>query len=753
MNIHTLFGLIIYTLMASKYSCQEKNEDNILYAKVYTTSSAENESDVYKASDKPDPGYKHIIDLIMEIGESNYNMTTVIENAHGKHNEAYTYETMINNVNVFSYVLDSYDGGVPEKIYNEKENDGKFKLLGIYGNNSMNWLIADMAAMLSGVTTIVMHSRFSIDEVIDILNESQLEWLCLDLKNAQLILEKAENLPHLKKLIILDHIPIDDPKKLKELDKNSNNEKKSLKGSQKMDNSSPSTSEKVTHKELIEKDKQNLYDTYMNVSQIAKEKKIGIHPMEHILKQYSQNRTDKSHQNKSPNFISTIIYTSGTSGKPKGVMLSNKNIHNAITATDHLKIHDYFSAKVHFSYLPLSHVFERIVMYFCISRGILINIFSNNIKYFSDDLIGSKASIIVGVPKIFNKLYADIQKEINKLPLPKKFILKKALEIRRLNRHGKLDYLVETITGISKQIRNKINPSLKALVNGGGKLSEDVERELSLLLDVDIYQGFGMTETAGPIFMQRAQDKSVNSVGGPSIQHIEYKVTTWEAYDAGSKPPKGELLIKSDQLFRGYFLKNDLTKDSFTPDNYYKTGDVVQINKNGSITFLDRSKGLLKLSQGEYIETETLNNLYTKVPYINYCIAYADDTMDGPMAILSINKELFGEYLEKDDILKKLNITKQEFMENVFGDDINSKEYIDYVKKDMLEVYNKTNLSRHNLINDIYITTGVWDTSNYLTPTFKIRRFKLLKDYDFYLQKVKSKYLEKLKGQNTAAKN
>ncbi|SCL88303.1 acyl-CoA synthetase, putative [Plasmodium chabaudi chabaudi] len=753
MKLYSLLGVIIYALVPSKYKCQNKKEGAILYAKVHTSSPNEKESDVYKALDKPDPGYKHILDLVMETGQKNPNMTAIIENAYGKRAETYTFKTLIDKVNAFSSVLDSYDGGVPEKSYDEKENDGKFKILGIYGNNSMNWLVADMAAMNSSITSLVMHSRFSIDEVIEILNESKLEWLCLDLKHAQAILERTKDLPHLKKLIILDHIPKDDPKKQKELNKNNNTEKKSLKGSRKT-KKSLSTAEEIEYKELLEKDKQNLYDTYMKVEETAKKHNIEILTMEYAMEKLTQRGTAKKKQNKSPNFISTIIYTSGTSGKPKGVMLSNQNLYNAIVASKNSQLLEYFSVKFHLSYLPLSHVFERVVLYYCLSGGASINIFSNNIKYFKDDLTGSGSSIIIGVPKIFNKLYGDIQTEIANLPPVKKFIVNKALDIRRSHRHGKLDRLVESITGVSKKIRNKINPSLKSFFNGGGKLSSDVESELSLLLDIDIYQGFGMTETTGPIFMQDTKDKSIDTVGGPYIKTVEYKVSTWESYDAKSKPPKGELLIKSDQLFRGYFLKDDLTKSLFTKDKYFKTGDVVQINNNGSITFLDRSKGLLKLSQGEYIETETLNNLYSMIPYINYCVAHADDTMDGPMAILSVDKNLFSQHLENDGILKKLNITRKEFMDKVLDEEVNTKkEYVDYIKKDMLEAYNKTNLSRYNLINDIYITMGLWDTSNYLTPTFKVKRFKLIKDYDFYFQQVKSKYKDKLKGQKAPAKN
>ncbi|SCL91344.1 acyl-coA synthetase [Plasmodium chabaudi chabaudi] len=93
-------------------------------------------------------------------------------------------------------------------------------------------------------------------------------------------------------------------------------------------------------------------------------------------------------------------------------------------------------------------------------------------------------------------------------------------------------------------------------------------------------------------------------------------------------------------------------------------------------------------------------------------------------------------------------------MDKVLDEEVNTKkEYVDYIKKDMLEAFNKTNLSRYNLINDIYITMGLWDTSNYLTPTFKVKRFKLINDYDFYFEQVKSKYKDKLKGQKASAKS
>ncbi|SOV20043.1 acyl-CoA synthetase, putative [Plasmodium sp. gorilla clade G2] len=463
--------------------------------------------------------------------------------------------------------------------------------------------------------------------------------------------------------------------------------------------------------------------------------------------------TNVTIQNEDPNFISSIVYTSGTSGKPKGVMLSNKNFYNSvIPLCDHNIIKEYH-IKTHLSYLPMSHVYERILVLTGLLLGVKINIWSRDIKYLNSDICNSNSEIIFGVPKVFSRMYTNIMTEVNNLTGYKKFIAKQAINLRKGNNDGAFSKVVEGITSVSSKIKDVINPNMRAIVNGGGKLCPNIANELGVLLNVKYYQGYGLTELTGPAFIQDVEDDNTESMGVPISPSTKYKVRTWEIYKATDTLPKGELLIKSDSMFSGYFLEKECTQNSFTNDGYFKTGDIVQINDNGSVTFLDRSKGLVKLSQGEYIETDMLNNLYSQIPFVNFCVVYGDDSMDGPLGIISVDKSLLFTSLKNDNMLEKTGITEKNYSQKLIDETLNENIYIDYVKKKMMEIYKKTNLNRYNVINDIYLTSKQWDTNNYLTPTLKIKRFNVFKDFSFYIDVVKQKYVDKLKGNNSGSVN
>ncbi|SBT32135.1 ATP-dependent acyl-CoA synthetase, putative [Plasmodium ovale wallikeri] len=771
MLYYGLLILFIYLTLVSLYYCQ--NLKGVPYAEVCSKSTKVHESDIYRGKENDDKlsdqTYTHIFNLFMKNNKHNENKNAVTELEFGKPKRSYTYGSFFNRVLSFSNSLDTLDGGVPTKKYDETHNNGLFRILGIYGANSANWITADLSAMVSGVTTLVMHSKFSINEVIEILNESKLEWLCIDLNLVDSLLEHKDELPHLKKLIILDTVtnPVTQEKRDKRNDIMANTGKdkggEHIRGSVKGNNtatgngkgggsggSGNTNSDRGVEmsKEEIAKLEKEKYDQFQKVKKRGKALGLKVELFEELTRTHVSNYKVKK---ESQDFISTIVYTSGTSGKPKGVMLSNKNIFYTVVPFSGISIFLEYNPDTHFSYLPLSHIYERAVCYLSLYRGMEIKVWSKDINLFGKDLNVSGANVVIGVPKIFNRIYTNIVTEISKLPPIKRFFVEKILALRKLDNNGNFSKVLESLTHVSKQIKNKINPKLDLFFSGGGKISPTVESELSTLLDINFYQGYGLTETTGPIFVQNKKDKSVNNIGGPVSPDTQYKVVTWEAYDAKSNPPKGELLIKSNQLFSGYFLRKEQTKEAFTEDNFYKTGDVVQINSNGSITFLDRSKGLVKLSQGEYIETEMLNNLYSDIPFVNYCVVYGDDSLDGPLAIMSLDKELLGKSLEEDNILNQLGMTKKQFLETIDDDKLNTDVYLNYVKQKMTEIYKRTNLNRYNLIQDIYLTVKTWDTSNYLTPTFKVRRFYVFKDYDFFIQKIKEFYKSKLKaGRGTA---
>ncbi|SOS78611.1 acyl-CoA synthetase, putative [Plasmodium sp. gorilla clade G1] len=720
------------------------------YAEICEKPANKNESSVYCMKDHKRKNskyvYKHIVRMFFEKHTLNNNNIALIEHECGEPQNYMTYGNFFKKVLSFSNSLNKHEGfSIQEKVYNEEMNNGKFKLLGLYGSNSINWLVADLGAMISGVTTLVMHAKFSIDVIVDILNETKLEWLCLDLDLVEGLMARRNELPHLKNLIILDSVT-------KQGIINSNNEKEKKKSNLKTNgnlnniNNQKGSELSKTVGDIslspIEYDKIKL-----QVFNALKEK---FHDCEKRLILFDDmtktQTTNFNIINEDPNFVTSIVYTSGTSGKPKGAMLSNKNLFNQLYSLFSHNIRERYSFQYHLSYLPISHVFERTFSYSIILFGGTLNIWSKDLSYFSKDVFNSKEFIMGGVPKVFSRIYTNIMTEINNLPPIKRSIVKKVISIRKSNKNGWLDKFLESIFHVSNKIKEKVNPNLQIILNGGGKLSADVAKELCTLLNINYCQGYGLTETGGGIFGTDEADLNFESIGGPICPNTKYKVRSWETYKATDTLPKGELLVKSDSIFKGYFLEKEDTKRAFTHDGYFITGDVVQINKNGSIKFLDRSKGLVKLSQGEYIETELLNNLYSQISFINNCVVYGDDSMDGPLAIISVDKSLFFKSLKDDNMLEMTGVNEQNYLDKLTDDNINNNIFVDYVKEKMLEVYKQTNLNRYNIINHIFITSKTWDTNNYLTPTFKVKRFDVFKKYAFFIDEVKEVYKNKLKG-------
>ncbi|SPJ11217.1 acyl-CoA synthetase [Plasmodium sp. DRC-Itaito] len=749
MNIAlSFFFFVIYVVYHLPCLTQLSNK-KIGFAEICKSAENTNESSVYCMKDYKMKSsiykYKHLMKFYLDKYKLHNSKLAVVENSRGEPENYITYGNFFKKVLSLSHSLNTYEGtGIPEKIYNEEKNNGKFRLLGLYGNNSTNWLITDFACMMSGVTTLVMHSKFSIDIIIDILNNTKLEWLCLDLDLTEGILSRRKELPYLKKLIILDNLTKRSEMKIENEEKNSGSRKSSNK--QKYNESDKKEDVSLW---ALECDNEKIEKINL-LKEKAKTLGLSIIVFDNMTEHEITNVTIK---NEDPDFITSIVYTSGTSGKPKGVMLSNKNMYNGVIPLCDCSILKKYTPTTHLSYLPVSHVYERILVLIALFLGVKINIWSKDIQFLNTDICNSKGELILGVPKVFNRMYATIMTEINNLSRCKKWIAKQAINLRKGKNDGNFSKVVEGITHISSKIKEKINPNMDVILNGGGKLSPEVAEGLSVLLNVKYYQGYGLTESTGPIFLQDVDDSSTENMGVAVSPSTRYKVRTWEIYTAKDTLPKGELLVKSDSMFCGYFLEKESTENAFTKDGYFKTGDIVQINDNGSLTFLDRSKGLVKLSQGEYIETEMINNLYSQIPFVNFCVAYGDDSMDGPLAIISVDKYKLFTFLKNDNMLKITGVDEKNFSEKLIDETLNESLYVDYVKGKMMEIYKKTNLNRYNVINDIYLTSKTWDTTNYLTPTLKIRRFNVFKDFSFYIDEVKKKYENKLNGSSTSSMN
>jgi long-chain acyl-CoA synthetase len=315
-----------------------------------------------------------------------------------------------------------------------------------------------------------------------------------------------------------------------------------------------------------------------------------------------------------PTDLATIIYTSGTTGEPKGVMLSHENlVSNLIDSSGYLSFGKNDCA---LSVLPLSHVFERMAMYMYLYQG-MATYFAESLETIGPNLREVCPTILVGVPRIFEKIYARVrEKTAEKGPL-NVAILNRAvacgkewarLTIRRESippmlelRHKLYDKL------IFAKMRKALGGRIRLLVSGGAALPE----ELALIYigaGIPIVQGYGLTETSPVITAGMLEDNRVGTVGRP-IRNVEIRIAA-----------DGEIETRGPNVMRGYYNKPEATRAVFSDDGWFKTGDIGTIDENGFLRITDRKKELFKTSGGKYIAPQPIEQMIKNSRFVNQVV-------------------------------------------------------------------------------------------------------------------------------------
>lgn len=284
--------------------------------------------------------------------------------------------------------------------------------------------------------------------------------------------------------------------------------------------------------------------------------------------------------------LATIIYTSGSTGKPKGVELTHRNLISQIKATQRcfpLKGHD-----VTLSFLPLAHIFERMVMMYYLTQGISI-FFADDVKNLGALLKEIRPSFMTVVPRVLEKVFLGIRDGVNDARGIKGILAKKALK-RALHKDPEskknlLDYLYDAL--IYKKFRQALGGNIRMIVCGGAALSEDLELFYKNI-GLTIFCGYGLTE-ASPVLAANSPLASKIGTVGKAFPGVTLKIA-----------PDGELWGKGEGIMRGYHnLKEETAK--VLEDGWLKTGDLAQIDANGFIRIVGRKKELFKSANGKYV--------------------------------------------------------------------------------------------------------------------------------------------------------
>jgi len=303
--------------------------------------------------------------------------------------------------------------------------------------------------------------------------------------------------------------------------------------------------------------------------------------------------------------IFTIMYTSGTSGKPKGVILTHKNMVSNILFT--LAAFPLESSKKVMSYLPFSHILERSACYAYLSCGANIY-FVRSKETFLADFQSARPYFSTSVPRVLEKMYAHLQEHALAHNLLKRHIVQWAINTAQdYNKHKKKSILLTFKLFFARLLvlnkwKNQLGGKLECMVVGAASLRPEIARMFSAA-NIRIREGYGMTE-ASPLISLNRFSPGLNRFGtvGIPIPAMGLKI------DNQDKNGEGEILIKGPNVTQGYFNRPDLTKESFTKDGWFKTGDVGQLIDGQFLKITDRKKDIFKTSAGKYIAPQPLEN-------------------------------------------------------------------------------------------------------------------------------------------------
>ncbi len=320
-----------------------------------------------------------------------------------------------------------------------------------------------------------------------------------------------------------------------------------------------------------------------------------------------------------PDDVATLIYTSGTTGEPKGVMLTHACIlSNVIDAGEK---YSFTSADSCLSVLPLSHIFERSAMYLYIFNGMCVN-FAESIEKVPENLAEVRPTILVGVPRIFEKVYARGKLKASESGGLKEKIFDWAIatakEYALLNEQDanmplslKLKHSLADRLVFSK-LREFFGGQLRFCITGGAALADDIFL-IFTGAGIPIMQGYGLTETSPVISSNNPFDIRLGTVGKP-IRNVQVRIAE-----------DGEIETTGPGVMLGYYKKEQATREAFTEDGWFRTGDIGEIDEDGFLRITDRKKELFKTSGGKYIAPSPIEQMLKASKFVSQAVLVGNE--------------------------------------------------------------------------------------------------------------------------------
>jgi len=422
--------------------------------------------------------------------------------------------------------------------------EGRDKV-GLISNSRPEWLIIDLAVQLTGAILVPLYPNTNLKEIEQILQEVEMK--CMFVSNAELfekVSSVSTNTPSLKSVFCFDEVQ-------------------------------GCTNWETLLKAVREKDREDL----SAISSKIKE-----------------------------DDVTTIIFTSGTTGRPKGVMLTHKNILSNVKAAGKVLRQIPLDQKRALSFLPLNHIFEKMVTYIYLFYGFSIY-YAENMDTIGVNMMEAKPYLFTAVPRLLEKVFEKIMIEGQKLSGIKKSIFLWSVKIAEQfeNTNTSLWYKFKLAIAdklVYSKWRNAIGGNVKAIIVGSSACPVRLERIFTAAKMV-VLEGYGLTETSPVISVNQYQKKGRKfGTVGPLLENVQVKIDD-----------DGEILCKGPSVMPGYYKNPLLTAEVFT-DGWFHTGDIGELDKDSFLKITDRKKEIFKTSGGKYVAPVPIENRMKESPFI-----------------------------------------------------------------------------------------------------------------------------------------
>lgn len=435
------------------------------------------------------------------------------------------------------------------------------------------------------------------------------------------------------------------------------------------------------------------------------------------LEQNDPGLIDRMAAETTPDDLATIIYTSGTTGEPKGVMLTHANlVSNLIDSCGHLSIGE---DDVVLSVLPLSHVFERQAMYMYLHHGMAVY-FAESLQTVAPNLREVRPTLLVGVPRMFEKIYQRIQERAAESGKLKAALLAWSVSVAReyAQRVGKRASIPATLKFkhwlamklVFSKWHQAFGGRMRLLLSGGAALPEDLAC-IYIGAGIPIIQGYGLTETSPVVTASSFEDYRVGTVGR-AIPHVEIRIAE-----------DGEIEVRGPNVMRGYYNKPEETRASFTDDGWFKTGDIGTIDADGFLRITDRKKELFKTSGGKYIAPAPIEQAIKGSRFVNQVVLVGAERKFPAALVVPV-----WEQLESYCKLKGIEVQSRSEMRR-------HPRIIDLLQRQIDGL--TPNLARYEKIKKVALLENEFTIEGgELTPTLKIKRRVIDDKYRDVIEKL-----------------